>query len=399
VTTQPIIRARDLRKRFDSFEALKGVSVDVMPGETVVFLGPSGSGKSTLLRCLNLLETPSSGVVEFDGQDITQLGRHAHTVRRQLGMVFQNFELFQHLTALENIMLAQKVVLRRAPAEAERIARAMLEKVHIPEKADSYPEALSGGQQQRVAIARALAMTPRLMLYDEPTSALDPEMIKEVLDVIRELSAEGMTSLVVTHEMGFARSVADRIVFMDGGEIGGGVARAHAQLQRAKAPGDIKLRAVEQGIVVEQEQRLVGRHIQRRAARGEQGGDRSARAPRRRIGQRALDQQAQAGWCIGQQGVECGTVGFGVGRQGQGAHRPGDPPLQRLGRHAGQIGDIGARLRRADHIAVIERQIDRAQAVEAARARGMHLIARPVVQQGRVEADPGAQAGGQCCRI
>jgi polar amino acid transport system ATP-binding protein len=215
----PIIRVRDLRKSFGDFEALRGVSVDVTPGETVVFLGPSGSGKSTLLRCLNLLETPSSGLVEFDGRDITRLGRHAHKVRRELGMVFQNFELFPHLTALENIMLAQKVVLGRSAKDAERMARAMLEKVHIPEKADSRPDELSGGQQQRVAIARALAMTPRLMLYDEPTSALDPEMIKEVLDVIRELSAEGMTSIVVTHEMGFARNVADRIVFMDGGEI------------------------------------------------------------------------------------------------------------------------------------------------------------------------------------
>jgi polar amino acid transport system ATP-binding protein len=219
MTGDPIIRVRELRKSFDAFEALKGVSVDVMPGETVVFLGPSGSGKSTLLRCLNLLETPSSGVVEYDGQDITQLGRRAHRVRRELGMVFQNFELFQHLTALENIMLAQKIVLGRSSAAAEQTARAMLEKVRIPEKADSYPDELSGGQQQRVAIARALAMNPRLMLYDEPTSALDPEMIKEVLDVIRELSAEGMTSIVVTHEMGFARNVADRIVFMDAGEI------------------------------------------------------------------------------------------------------------------------------------------------------------------------------------
>ena len=219
MSEKPIIEVRNLHKWFGDFEALKGVSLDFRAGETVVIIGPSGSGKSTLLRCLNLLETVEDGTVAFDGQEISALKRGAHAVRQQLGMVFQNFELFQHLTALENVMLAQKVVLKRSAAEAEATAREMLIKVHIPEKADSYPDELSGGQQQRVAIARALAMSPRLMLYDEPTSALDPEMIKEVLDVIRELSAEGMTSIVVTHEMGFARNVADRIVFMDHGEI------------------------------------------------------------------------------------------------------------------------------------------------------------------------------------
>jgi len=219
MTSTPIIKVSNLRKSFGDFEALKGVSLDFSVGETVVIIGPSGSGKSTLLRCLNLLETIDGGVVEFDGQEISSLNRGAHAIRQQLGMVFQNFELFQHLTALENVMLAQKVVLNRTAAVAEATAREMLIKVHIPEKADSYPDELSGGQQQRVAIARALAMNPRLMLYDEPTSALDPEMIKEVLDVIRELSAEGMTSIVVTHEMGFARSVADRVIFMDHGEI------------------------------------------------------------------------------------------------------------------------------------------------------------------------------------
>ncbi len=217
--TDPIVSTRALSKSFDGVDVLKGVSIDVARGETVVVLGPSGSGKSTLLRCLNLLETPSGGTVVYEGRDISGLGRDAHTVRRDFGMVFQNFELFQHLTALRNIMLAQVVVLGRGEAEAEAVARRMLQKVHIPEKADAYPDELSGGQQQRVAIARALAMNPRLMLYDEPTSALDPEMIKEVLDVIRELSAEGMTSVVVTHEIGFARSVADRIIFMDAGEI------------------------------------------------------------------------------------------------------------------------------------------------------------------------------------
>ncbi|MBI1384842.1 MAG: ATP-binding cassette domain-containing protein [Rhizobiales bacterium] len=214
-----MIRVKGLNKSFSHLNVLKDISIDFKSGETVVIIGPSGSGKSTLLRCLNLLEVPESGTIEFDGKPIDAHRKDAHLVRRQLGMVFQNFELFQHLTALQNIMLAQRVVLQASASDAEAVAREMLNKVHIPEKADSYPDELSGGQQQRVAIARALAMKPRLMLYDEPTSALDPEMIKEVLDVIRELSGEGMTSIVVTHEMGFARSVADRIIFMDEGQI------------------------------------------------------------------------------------------------------------------------------------------------------------------------------------
>ena len=184
-----------------------------------MIIGPSGSGKSTLLRCINLLEPINGGSIVFDGEDITHTARKAHMVRRDLGMVFQNFELFRHLTALENITLAPMKVLELSREDAEAQARDLLEKVHIPEKAEFYPEELSGGQQQRVAIARALAMKPKLMLYDEPTSALDPEMIKEVLDVIRELSADGMTQIVVTHEMGFARNVAERIIFMDQGEV------------------------------------------------------------------------------------------------------------------------------------------------------------------------------------
>jgi polar amino acid transport system ATP-binding protein len=185
----------------------------------MVVIGPSGSGKSTLLRCLNLLEPINSGTVEFDGEDITHFGRHAYKARRDIGMVFQNFELFGHLTALENIILAPVQVRGVPKDEAIATARKLLEKVRIPEKADSFPDELSGGQQQRVAIARALAMKPKMMLYDEPTSALDPEMIKEVLDVIQDLSREGMTSVVVTHEMAFARRVADHVVFMESGYI------------------------------------------------------------------------------------------------------------------------------------------------------------------------------------
>jgi polar amino acid transport system ATP-binding protein len=214
-----IARVRGVNKSFGDLHVLKDVSVDIAPGQTVVVIGPSGSGKSTLLRCLNLLEAVESGSIEFDGEDITRLGRHAFKARREIGMVFQNFELFAHLTALENIMLAPIRVKGVGRDEAATTARALLEKVRIPEKADFYPDELSGGQQQRVAIARALAMKPKMMLYDEPTSALDPEMIKEVLDVIQELSREGMTSVVVTHEMAFARRVADRVVFMEAGRV------------------------------------------------------------------------------------------------------------------------------------------------------------------------------------
>jgi len=187
--------------------------------ETVVVIGPSGSGKSTLLRSINLLEPVDSGDIFFAGENITRERKKAHLLRQQIGMVFQNFELFSHLSAAENVMLAPVKILGMSRADAHDVAGELLRKVHIPEKADAFPDELSGGQQQRVAIARALAMRPKLMLYDEPTSALDPEMIREVLDVMAELSAEGMTSIVVTHEMGFARRAADRIVFMEGGEI------------------------------------------------------------------------------------------------------------------------------------------------------------------------------------
>jgi polar amino acid transport system ATP-binding protein len=217
--SEPILRLRGINKLFGQLHVLKDVSLEVERGRTVVVIGPSGSGKSTLLRCANLLESVHSGAIEFDGREITHLGREAFKARREIGMVFQNFELFAHLTALENIMLAPLRVQGMTTDEAAVEARALLNKVRMPEKADFYPDELSGGQQQRVAIARALAMKPKMMLYDEPTSALDPEMIKEVLDVIQELAREGMTGIVVTHEMAFARRVADRVVFMEEGEI------------------------------------------------------------------------------------------------------------------------------------------------------------------------------------
>jgi polar amino acid transport system ATP-binding protein len=208
-----------INKSFGTTQVLKGCTLNVEASETVVVIGPSGSGKSTLLRCINLLEVLDSGDIFFEGANITQNQRAAHLLRRQIGMVFQNFELFGHLSAVENVMLAPVKILGLSRDDAHDIATDLLRKVQIPEKADSFPDELSGGQQQRVAIARALAMRPKLMLYDEPTSALDPEMIREVLDVMSALSAEGMTSIVVTHEMGFARRAADRIVFMEHGEI------------------------------------------------------------------------------------------------------------------------------------------------------------------------------------
>jgi polar amino acid transport system ATP-binding protein len=214
-----MVRVSNLHKSFGDLKVLKGVSLDVRRGTSVVVIGPSGSGKSTLLRCINLLERIDDGTVEFDGRRVSGLRKEAPEVRRHIGMVFQHFELFQHLTAAENIMLAPMKVRGMSKADSRQRAKDLLEKVRIPEKADSYPDELSGGQQQRVAIARALAMEPKLMLYDEPTSALDPEMIKEVLDVIQQLSREGMTSIIVTHEMGFARRVADHIIFMDEGEV------------------------------------------------------------------------------------------------------------------------------------------------------------------------------------
>ncbi|MBC7223599.1 MAG: amino acid ABC transporter ATP-binding protein [Anaerolineae bacterium] len=214
-----MIQVRDVHKSFGRVRALRGVSFDVYRGEVVVIIGPSGSGKSTLLRCINHLEKPDAGTILVDGTPVDDERTNINKVRAEVGMVFQSFNLFPHLTALENVMLAQRVVRKRSAEEAERIAREELAKVGIPEKADSYPSQLSGGQQQRVAIARALAMQPKIMLFDEPTSALDPEMIKEVLDVMLQLAREGMTMLVVSHEMGFAKAAAGRIIFMDEGQI------------------------------------------------------------------------------------------------------------------------------------------------------------------------------------
>ncbi|POR52500.1 amino acid ABC transporter ATP-binding protein [Bosea psychrotolerans] len=216
---RPLLELIGIEKSFGQLQALKTCSLEVQEKETVVLIGPSGSGKSTLLRCVNLLEPPDRGNILFKGKDIGRDLRAAPLIRQEIGMVFQNFELFQHLSAAENIMLAPMKVLGLSRLDAHDIALGLLRKVRIPDKADSYPDELSGGQQQRVAIARALAMKPAVMLYDEPTSALDPEMIREVLDVMAELSAEGMTSIVVTHEMGFAKRAADRIVFMEAGQI------------------------------------------------------------------------------------------------------------------------------------------------------------------------------------
>ena len=214
-----IIIIKDLHKHFGDVKALNGVSLTVSRGKVVVVIGPSGSGKSTMLRCINHLEIPTSGEIWIDREKLTGDQKHLNKIRTEIGMVFQLFNLFPHLTALENITLAQKVVRRRSKEEATEIAIQQLNRVGIPEKADVYPANLSGGQQQRVAIARALAMNPKIMLFDEPTSALDPEMIKEVLDVMLDLAKEGMTMVCVTHEMGFARSAADEVLFMDGGLI------------------------------------------------------------------------------------------------------------------------------------------------------------------------------------
>lgn len=216
---EPIVQVKDVFKTFHTVEALRGVSAHVRRGEVLVIIGPSGSGKSTLLRCVNGLEKVDSGHIIIDGVDITDRKVDLNEIRAEVGMVFQQFNLFPHLTALENITLAQKVVRKRSEEEAREIAHGLLAKVGIPEKADSYPSQLSGGQQQRVAIARALAMNPKIMLFDEPTSALDPEMITEVLDVMLDLAQEGITMMVVSHEMGFARAAADRIIFMDEGQV------------------------------------------------------------------------------------------------------------------------------------------------------------------------------------
>jgi polar amino acid transport system ATP-binding protein len=213
------IRIRDLHKSFGSLEVLRGIDFHVEPGEVVCIIGPSGSGKSTLLRCVNLLEEPTSGSVSVAGVELTDPECDIDAVRRGIGMVFQQFNLFPHLTALGNVTIAQRKVLRRPRAEAERIARENLDRVGLADKVGAYPAQLSGGQQQRVAIARALALGPKVMLFDEPTSALDPELVGDVLGVMRGLAVEGMTMLVVTHEMSFAREVADRVVFMDGGVV------------------------------------------------------------------------------------------------------------------------------------------------------------------------------------
>ena len=209
----------DLRKSYGSNEVLKGISLEVKPGEVVCLIGPSGSGKSTLLRCVNLLEQPNVGSVHVGGFEATDPDVDIDKMRRKVGMVFQQFNLFPHLSALGNCTIAQTKVLKRSQADASAVAMRNLERVGLGHLADRYPDQLSGGQQQRVAIARALSMDPELMLFDEPTSALDPETVGDVLAVMRNLAKEGMTMLVVTHEMGFAREVADRVVFMDGGVV------------------------------------------------------------------------------------------------------------------------------------------------------------------------------------
>ncbi|MBA1148961.1 amino acid ABC transporter ATP-binding protein [Ectothiorhodospiraceae bacterium WFHF3C12] len=213
------VRFEDVNKWFGDFQVLRDINLDVAPGERIVVCGPSGSGKSTLIRCVNRLEPHQTGRIVVNDVELTEDVRQIERVRREVGMVFQTFNLFPHLTVLENCTLAPIWVRKVPKAEAQALAMEYLERVQIPEKAEAFPGQLSGGQQQRVAIARALAMQPRIMLFDEPTSALDPEMIKEVLDVMVELARSGMTMLVVTHEMGFAKEVADRVVFMDEGEI------------------------------------------------------------------------------------------------------------------------------------------------------------------------------------
>ena len=218
-TGEAIITCEGVEKWFGDVAALKGIDLIVGRQEVVVVIGPSGSGKSTLIRCINRLEKHDRGRIVVDGTELTHDVRGVQAIRREVGMVFQSFNLFPHLTVLENVTLAPRQVRRWDKAKAERVAREQLERVRIPEQAHKYPGQLSGGQQQRVAIARALAMQPKVMLFDEPTSALDPEMIAEVLDTMKELARSGMTMIVVTHEMGFAREVADRVLFMADGEV------------------------------------------------------------------------------------------------------------------------------------------------------------------------------------
>ena len=219
MATQPIIELTNVHKFFGDFQALNDVCLTVNLGERVVVCGPSGSGKSTMIRCINHLESHDSGKIVVNGVELTEDMGNVLSIRREVGMVFQQFNLFPHLTVLENLTLAPLKARKMSKADATDIAKQYLERVQIPEQADKYPGQLSGGQQQRVAIARSLCMKPKIMLFDEPTSALDPEMIKEVLDVMTELAKEGMTMIVVTHEMGFAKTVADKMVFMDFGEI------------------------------------------------------------------------------------------------------------------------------------------------------------------------------------
>ena len=219
MTTKPIIEVKDLKKSFGTLEVLKGINTEVQRGEVVVVIGPSGSGKSTFLRCLNLLETPTAGSIYVDGAEITDPKCDINLHRQKMGMVFQHFNLFNNMTILRNMTLAPMTLLKKSKEDAEAQALALLRRVGLEDKANAYPSQLSGGQKQRIAIVRALCMDPEVMLFDEPTSALDPEMVGEVLDVMKELAQDGMTMAVVTHEMGFAREVGSRVLFMDEGVI------------------------------------------------------------------------------------------------------------------------------------------------------------------------------------
>ena len=219
MTTKPIIEVKDLKKSFGTLQVLKGINTEVQKGEVVVVIGPSGSGKSTFLRCLNLLETPTGGSIFVDGVEITDPKCDINLHRQKMGMVFQHFNLFNNMTILRNMTLAPMTLLKKSKEDAEARALALLRRVGLEDKANAYPSQLSGGQKQRIAIVRALCMDPEVMLFDEPTSALDPEMVGEVLDVMKELAQDGMTMVVVTHEMGFAREVGSRVLFMDEGVI------------------------------------------------------------------------------------------------------------------------------------------------------------------------------------
>lgn len=216
---EALIQIEHLNKKFGDNEVLKDISAEITPGEVVVIIGPSGSGKSTFLRCVNLLEVPTSGTIRFEGMDITDKKNDIFKTREKMGMVFQQFNLFPNMAVLDNITLSPIKVKGLSKTDAEKVAKELLKKVGLSEKADAYPQSLSGGQQQRIAIARALAMQPDVMLFDEPTSALDPEMVGDVLEVMQQLAKEGMTMMIVTHEMGFAKEVGDRVLFMDGGVI------------------------------------------------------------------------------------------------------------------------------------------------------------------------------------